>query len=250
MIGGCALTNPYLSRVVHRHVIQSSYIGPRDTLVYLPPGYNELISYPVLYTQDGEEFFNLGRIATQTNQLILENEIAPLIIVGVFTDKRVRTEEYGLGYSQNAEYVNFFMKEVIPFVESNYPVRTDRNQRVLTGDSLGATVSMTLALRHPEAFANVLSLSGAFFSKSKEEVNQVSSLNQLKVYQWIGTEETSVNTPIGEFNFLEANRLYHELLISKGAQVKFVENIGDHTWGAWQKELPDGLRYFFGNSLI
>jgi enterochelin esterase-like enzyme len=241
------LTNSYLQRVVHRHQISSVYLDtPRNLLVYLPPGYNELVSYPVLYTQDGEEFFNLGRIATQANRLILENEMEPVIIAGVFTDKSVRTDEYGPGYPRNENYIRFFMEEVLPFVESHYPVRTQRTERVLTGDSLGATVSMTLALSHLNEFGQVLSLSGAYFDRSLNELKEVADLSILKVYQLIGTEETAVETHWGSLNFLEANRVYQRALIEKGANVEYVEKPGVHTWGFWQQELTDGLRHFFG----
>lgn len=46
-----------------------------------PPGYNEVLSYPVVYCQDGEEFFNFGRIATLAGQLIVEEDVEPFIIV-------------------------------------------------------------------------------------------------------------------------------------------------------------------------
>lgn len=241
------MTNAYLQRVVHRHNISSNYLDePRNILVYLPPGFNELISYPVLYTQDGEEFFNLGRIATQANRLILENDIDPLVIVGVFTDKRVRTEEYGPGYPRNENYIRFIMEDVLPFVESHYPVRTNRTDRVLTGDSLGATFSMTLALSYLNEFGKVLSLSGAYFERSLRELDQAVDLSSLEIYQLIGTEEIAVDTHKVLLDFVKANREYHRALVEKGAKVKYVEKPGVHTWGFWQKELADSLRYFFG----
>jgi enterochelin esterase-like enzyme len=242
------LSNPYLKRIVHRHELQSPFLHEsRNVTVYLPPGYNELVSYPVLYTQDGEEFFNLGRIATQANQLILENEIDPLIIVGVFTDKSVRTEEYGPGYSKNENYLNFFTKDVVPFIEKEYPVRTHRDHRVLTGDSLGATVSMTLALKYRNDFINVISLSGAYFTKSLKELESFDDLSDLRVYQLIGTDETSVSTHLGDLDFLKANDVYYQALMDRGAEVKYVKKGGNHTWGFWQKELGDGLKHFFGS---
>jgi len=56
----------YLKRTVLRETVASNYLqdGQRSLRVYLPPGYNELLSYPVVYCQDGEDFFNFGRIAT------------------------------------------------------------------------------------------------------------------------------------------------------------------------------------------
>jgi hypothetical protein len=44
------------------------------------------------------------------------------------------------------------LKTVIPFVESNYPVRTDRTGRLLIGFSKSGWGAMTLLLRHPDKF--------------------------------------------------------------------------------------------------
>ena len=74
----------YLKRTIVKEEIESRYLGEKRTLrIYLPPGYNELLSYPVVYCQDGEEFFNFGRIATTANQIILDEGAEPFIIVGV-----------------------------------------------------------------------------------------------------------------------------------------------------------------------
>ena len=94
---------------------------PRTLRIYLPPGYNEILSYPVVYCQDGEEFFNFGRIATWANQLILEEGVEPFIIVGVEVNTKVRTEEYAPFGNRFDAYLSCFAEEIIPFVEQNIP---------------------------------------------------------------------------------------------------------------------------------
>ena len=111
--------------------------GERNLRVYLPPGYNELLSYPAVYCQDGEEFFNFGRIATIANQLILDEGVEPFIIVGVDVDKKLRTSEYSPDGDRYAGYVSFFGEELVPFIEEKYPVRPEPSERILAGDSLG-----------------------------------------------------------------------------------------------------------------
>lgn len=72
------MTNPYLKRTIHRHNVASPHLDhAREFLVYLPPGYDERQTYPVVYCQDGREFFNLGRIATIANKLILDEGWRP-----------------------------------------------------------------------------------------------------------------------------------------------------------------------------
>ncbi len=83
------------------------------------------------------------------------------------------------------------------FVEDHYPVRTSPDERILAGDSLGGTVSLHLALEHPELFHNVLSLSGAFLHKTQEAIAREEDLSWLRIYQLIGLNETEVKTDRG-----------------------------------------------------
>ena len=133
----------YLKRTINKEVVTSRHLpeGARNLRVYLPPGYNELLSYPVVYCQDGEEFFNFGRIATIANQLILDEGVEPFIIVGVDVDKKLRTAEYSPDGDRHEGYVSFFGEELIPFIEEKYPVRGSHPNRILAGDSLGGSVS-------------------------------------------------------------------------------------------------------------
>ncbi|GJM69340.1 hypothetical protein HMSSN036_15560 [Paenibacillus macerans] len=105
----------YLKRTIIKEEIDSKYLGEKRYLrIYLPPGYNEILSYPVVYCQDGEEFFNFGRIATHANQLILDEGIDPFIIVGVEVDTKVRTEEYAPFGNRFDAYTRCFTEELFP----------------------------------------------------------------------------------------------------------------------------------------
>jgi enterochelin esterase-like enzyme len=86
----------YYQRTIEKSYVPSTHLaeGGREVRVFLPPGYQELISYPVIYCQDGEQFFNFGRIATQATKLILDEAMEPMIIVGIDVDVKYRTEEY------------------------------------------------------------------------------------------------------------------------------------------------------------
>ncbi|MCI1114007.1 alpha/beta hydrolase-fold protein, partial [Stenotrophomonas maltophilia] len=93
------------------------------------------------------------------NQLILDEGIEPFLIVGVSVERSKRTSEYSPTGSRNDAYKRFFTQELLPFIEERYPARRDPASRVLAGDSLGGTVSLHLALDHPDVFPQVLALS-------------------------------------------------------------------------------------------
>ena len=235
----------YLKRTIVKEEIDSKYLGEKRSLrIYLPPGYNEILSYPVVYCQDGEEFFNYGRIATHANRLILDEGLDPFIIVGVEVDTSVRTEEYAPFGNRFDAYISCFTEEIIPYVESKYPVRRDADERILAGDSLGGTISLHIAMKKPELFSKVISLSGAFYEKTQQLVAAESDLSFLSLYMIVGLQEDNYTTDTGTYNFVELNRATKSLLEERGAQIRYLEKDGKHLWGFWQNELPDALLHF------
>jgi enterochelin esterase-like enzyme len=236
----------YLKRTINKERIDSQFLEEeRSFRVYLPPGYNELLSYPVIYAQDGQDVFMFGRIATISNELILDHGVEPYIIVGIDVDKQKRTSEYSTVGSRNDAYKSFVAKELLPFVEQHYAVRTMAQDRVLLGDSLGGTVSLDLALDYPQLFQNIISLSGAYFKPTYEKLQTFYTLNDLNIWMIVGTKETAVETHIGTFDFVEWNRKTKESLIQKGADVTYAEEEGEHIWGFWQKQLPAAIKHYF-----
>lgn len=232
--------NNYYQRTVLKESLYSEQLGKeRSFRIFLPPGFNELVTYPVIYFQDGVEAFNFGRAATHAMKLILDDGCEPFLIVGVDVDMPNRTAEYAPEGRRFDAYSRFFLEELIPFVESRYAVR----ERILAGDSLGGTVSLHLSLQAPNSIPKVISLSGAFLSPSLEAVQEAGDLSWLQVYQIIGTEETAVETSRGTYDFLGANRQMKAALQQRGANVVYVEKPGTHTWGLWQNELPAALRW-------
>ncbi|TVY11975.1 alpha/beta hydrolase [Paenibacillus cremeus] len=237
----------YYKRTIIKETVPSASLGlDRAVKVYLPPGYNELLSYPVVYCQDGDDFFNFGRIATTMNRLIFDEGVEPVLIVGVDVDKRVRTSEYAPEGDRNAAYCRFFAEELVPFIEQKYPVRATADERVLAGDSLGGTVSLHLALAYPSLFSKVLSLSGAFLHTTRERLAEEADLSWMELLMVIGTDETEVKTERGVFNFLEENRTTKKLLEERSCRLQYVEKPGKHLWGFWQNELPWMLQHFLG----
>jgi enterochelin esterase-like enzyme len=236
----------YYKRTIVKEVMSSSALQEQRNLrVYLPPGYNELLSYPVLYCQDGEDFFNFGRLATHMTRLIIDEDYEPVIIVGVDVDKKKRTSEYSPEGQRFNAYIQFFTEELIPYIEQRYPVRTELKDRVLAGDSLGGTISLHLALNSPHLFNQVISLSGAFYTSTQEILSGYHDLSWLTIYMVIGLQEDVVVTDHGTYDFLVLNRTSKTMFQERGATVDYHEADGKHVWGFWQNALPAALAYFY-----
>lgn len=244
-----AMNEPvFLKRTIVKKTLWSSYLNEERRLrIYLPPGYNEAMSYPVVYCQDGEEFFNFGRIATIAGQLQQENQVTPFIIVGVEVNVPVRTEEYAPFGSRFKAYLSCFAEEIIPFIEHNYAVSRVPEGRIVAGDSLGGSVSLHLALAYPGIFTRVLSLSGAYYPQSRELIAAEDDLSWLQINMVVGLQETEFQTDTGIYNFVQMNRDTKKLLEERGATVDYREKDGRHLWGFWQKELPESLLYFLNH---
>jgi len=141
----------------------------RDLIVYLPPGYDQQPerTYPVLYLQDGQNLFDPrtsflpGRtweVREHADAAIEAGEVEPLIIVGIYNTGDRRLAEYTherdwrMGGGEAAQYGVTLTCEILPWIATQYRVRTDRESTGLGGSSLGGLVSLYLGLRYATWF--------------------------------------------------------------------------------------------------
>jgi enterochelin esterase-like enzyme len=234
----------YTNRVIEAHTLYSSHLSEERTLkVYLPPNYNRAQRYPVLYCHDGLEFFTHGRIATLANQLIGEGKLSPLFIVGIAVQMKTRSEDYGLNGSRHESYVRFVAEECIPFVESTYSINSTVEGRFMAGISLGATATLSLHMRYPTLFQQLLLFSGAFYESVQQQVRATPHFPDLQAYMVVGQQETAVETPHGTYDFYRFNQSMRDLLRIRGVKLDYHEAAGTHIWGFWQRQIPDALTW-------
>jgi enterochelin esterase-like enzyme len=217
-------------------------------MIYLPHNYSPLYTYPTLYVQDGEDYFTLGKIASTLDKMIDDQIVDKCIVVGVPVEsKRERLVLYRSRGSKHEAYKRFFAEELVSYIDDTYATHPMSGARAIMGDSLGGSVSLDIALQYPYTFHYVVSQSGAFYEGTIERIQAFKqSPSLLSVYQIIGTEETQVETSIGDINLLQFNRDVTEALEEKGIPLYYNEYKGDHTWGYWQKDIPHVLTYLWG----
>src|SRR2546430_5693704 len=88
--------------------------------------------------------------------MISEGKLDPFIIV--FIDPIERNKEYWA----NDQFADWMAQTLVPLIDSRYHTRAERNARALMGASLGGTISVWTALRHPDLSARVGGQSSAF----------------------------------------------------------------------------------------
>lgn len=226
---------------IHSSVLEADI----EAMVYLPPHYSPLYTYPLVIAQDGQDYFNLGRIASLSDRLTAEKSIRSTIIVGLpYNDKKQRWHRYHPEGEHHEAYLRFLTRELLPALERQYAVEHLAGERYLIGDSLGAAFSLITALRYPNTFGNVIMQSPFVDGDMIKKVVRFDAASQISIYHSIGTEETAVETTWGDHrDFLAPNRDLHKAISEKPfASYQYVENEGNHTWTYWQNDLEKALR--------
>jgi enterochelin esterase-like enzyme len=138
----------------------------RRMQVYTPPGY-ELGQgkYPVFYLLHGasdsdDSWSSVGRAGFILDNLIAAKKAKPMIVVMPAghtrqTNRGPITPPAAGSTPPPDEFVQDFMTDIMPYVEKNYRVLTDRNNRAIAGLSMGGNQTLQIAIPNLEKFAYV-----------------------------------------------------------------------------------------------
>ena len=141
----------------------------RKTLVYTPPGYSADLKYPVLYLLHGiggdeEEWRRGGQPNVILDNLIADKKAVPMIIV-MPNGRAQPNDRAGTNAMATAPAFGNFDKDLlgslIPFIQSKYSVKADREHRALAGLSMGGGQSLNFGLGNIDTFAWVGGFSSA-----------------------------------------------------------------------------------------
>jgi predicted alpha/beta superfamily hydrolase len=264
----------FTSRIFH---------NTRKLRILLPAEYRSEQSahlrYPVLYLNDGQNLFDVctsvfgpreWQVDETTTRLIAEGRVAPLIVVGIdnagkHTQSRLQVEategsrpnEYlpfpddslkpPLQDVHGSDYPAFLTREVMPFIEKNYRVRTGPENTGLGGSSYGGLVTFYVALHTNHVFGRLLIESPSLYVKDhavlKEAVHH--KVWPARIYFGAGAEESppdAIETVTGDINMAAT------ILQADGvAANRILVNItpGQHDEDAWAARFPTALAFLF-----
>lgn len=233
------------------HEINSTYLEEKMTLkIYQPESFSPLYKYHICIMQDGNDYYQMGRVATFSDQLHDDAEIENTIFVGIhYRDRYDRLKKYHPSGEQYEAYTKFLMKEVVPYLDDILPTYHMGGARALMGDSLAGTLALTMAMKYPNTFGKVIIQSPLVDEIVLESVRNATNIESLDIYHTIGTSETSVDTTKGpNVDFLTPNRQLKKLLEQKGLTYHYKEiPEGEHTWKYWQKDMINALKTIFSD---
>lgn len=225
--------------------------------IYLPADYEVSGSkYPVLYllhgmASDNTEWQSKGDVMSVTDEFIRSGKICPFIIVIPKADNSFYVDNFDLfDGDPGHKYESFFFQELMPYIEANYPVMTDRAHTAVAGLSMGGYGASYYAFNYPERFSFSYSMSGAIegldWTTITDKVPSVEDIFTRKGYK----QEDFPKLPAyfidcGTEDILCKifNDTTHEFLESINFNHTFREYEGGHSWeywkGSYKRMIPD-----------
>jgi enterochelin esterase family protein len=239
---------------------------PRRMFVYTPPGYEESKTrYPVLYLLHGsggdEEAWPVMGIANVImDNLIAEGKAKPMIVVmpnaywgeiaslDVAGPRTAPPPGVGSGGGRTVTYEpneTDIVGDLIPFVDKHFRTIPNRENRALAGLSMGAGITMNVALKRLDVFASVGILSSGGFRRLAgvpggaaviENIAPDFFANPAATNKKIRLLFLSVGT---EDPRLPSLTELQEQLRSRNINFVFKTYAGEHEWKVWRHSLVD-----------
>ena len=207
--------------------------------VYVPEGVEPDEELPVIFITDGPMYIKYGRVPAMLDRLIASKRMRP--VVAVFVDSRNpddlsdnrRNDEFFC----NRHYLAFYIYDLIPVIEKNYPVQRTRDGRTILGVSFGGLNAACFGLLGFEYFSGI----GMHSPANHPEENLLPAYENeptrpLKIFLSTGTERDNTT----------ANRKFRRILQEKGYELKFMQTDKGHNWDNWRPLIDDVLVYFYG----
>ncbi len=214
--------------------------------VWTPAGYeNSKKKLPVLYLIHGggdtdNGWPGIGAAGMILDNLLAEGKMEPMVVV--MPNGTIRGVP-----NEVPPFAEDMVKSIIPFVESNYPVLTDRTHRAMAGLSMGGMETMETAFSHPELFSYVWVLSSSFMPglnpadesarlHVKQKVAQMNKNFKQMIFTQGGSSDIAYHNCVNTRKQLEAD----------GLKFEYKENSqAGHTWTTWRADLYDLAQRIF-----
>jgi enterochelin esterase-like enzyme len=177
--------NPYDPRVAEV-TLDSTVLGiEKSFYLYLPPEYESATDtrYPVLFLFRGheKEWVNPREDSSRGGETVIDvyeellaaGEVGPMILVfpGISSDDNsvpgmlvnMESPDSNVPGIGTGQFEDYFIQELIPYVDATYRTTADPSQRGVDGFSLGGFMATKIATEYPNLFGTVGAFDGMYF---------------------------------------------------------------------------------------
>ena len=222
----------------------------RHAMVYTPAEYDQKQGfkkrYPVLYLQhgmgEGETSWTLqGKMQHIMDNAIFKGEAVPMIVVMESGDiKAPMGRGQGMG-DYGASFYPVLLNDLIPYIDSNFRTKTDRDNRAMAGLSWGGHQTFDIVFNNLDKFAWLGTFSGAIFG-----------LDLKTAYNGVFTNADEFNKKIhymymnwGSEDFIKSGDIVKGLR-EMGIKVEGSESAGTaHEFLTWRRGLHEFIPHIF-----
>lgn len=205
--------------------------------VYLPPGYKQGQTYPVLLllhgaNMDADQWLKTGMVHHYMDNLIAKKTIQPFVIIMPSSEN--------INYTGKSE--KFITEEIPVWLNQHYGLKPEPKSFAVAGMSMGGFGAFHLPQAHPKQFGFGFALSGYYPEATIQRVAEGQPLES-KLMMLCGSEDSLVNN----------NRKLAAVLQKRGIKFYYRENAGAHTFQYWSNHIVEMLeatnRFFSGEAI-
>ncbi len=241
---------------------------------FTPPVIDKTKTYPLLILNDGQDSEGV-KVKGAIERLVAEEKIPEIIVVGVTAGDRMqeygvsfRTDYHGRGKHAKA-YMDYVIRELVPYIAYRFPVSAEVNQRAMAGYSLGGLSAMDIVWNNADKFGKVGVFSGSFWWRKRDsgsffysdyrdrlmhlQVRRGKFKPGLKFWFQTGTKDEDMDrNKNGVIDSIDDTMDLITELTRKGYRpfhdIQYLEiKNGYHNQETWSEAMPHFLTWAFGN---
>jgi S-formylglutathione hydrolase len=170
----------------------------RQIYVYLPPSYFSSPDrhYPVVYYLPGYGDQTIGGVILPTgmDEMIAKGTVQEMILVVAHGMSALQGSFY-TNSPVTGNWADYIAKDVVGYIDANYRTVASPAGRGITGHSMGGFGALNLAMRYPEVFSAVYSISpGLFDPQGLAESQMFADPRMIDLYEETA-QELATKTP-------------------------------------------------------
>ena len=207
--------------------------------VYLPPGYAESDQqYPVVFVHDGQVAMEQGNQAHIVDALIQKKQIRPAVVV--FIHSRFFPMR-GVG-----AYPQMFANELLPKIQQDYRISSDRKDRASMSGGFGATLALMSTLPASDQIGRIGLFSPFAFEMLHPGIAKLAKLpnDRCDIFVEWGTYE--FRNPSENWNMAKQGQIIADMLSAGGHTVKTEQTTTGSDWVCWRTQSAPMWKFLLG----